>query len=65
MRLALLCAEDAPCEDEVDGTGATLWTQATESSTASLHAAKLAFSDVLMVWPPPIDTVPPLATIDD
>ena len=65
MRLALLCAEDAPCEDEVDGTGATLWTQATESSTASLHAAKLAFSDVLMVWPPPIDTVPPTPEIAD
>ena len=65
MRLALLCTDDAPCEDSVDGTGATLWTQATESSTASLHAAQMAFSDVLLAWPPPIVTVPPTREIAD
>ena len=65
MRLALLCSDDAPSEDSEDGTGAALWTQATESSTASLHAAKLAFSDVLLAWPPPIETVPPTREIAD
>jgi len=65
MRLALLCSDDAPSEDSEDGTGAALWTQATESSTASLHAAKMAFSDVLLAWPPPIETVPPTWEIAD
>eukprot|EP01045_Picozoa_sp_COSAG04_P016891 COSAG04_NODE_1451_length_6686_cov_13.172435_6_plen_293_part_00 len=65
MRLALLCTDDAPGEDSANGTGTALWTQATESSTASLHAAQMAFSDPLLAWPPPLETVPPTREITD